>query len=178
MPRSSFHPSLTNSQRAPAFSIVGLVVRIRTSKSPDLTWNQPEILLWGQAEITTGLICVCVPPLAALTHPRLNRAKRAYKNVHSSGGRQSDTASRRARPLFLEERDLLSPSDLELQYNAVAFPPALVTTGISGGPDVHESGYEKARVGPSEMTTRTGGCGGVGGMARIDVTTTVEQYCR
>lgn len=32
---------------APVFSTIGLVVRFRISNSPDITWNQPEILLWG-----------------------------------------------------------------------------------------------------------------------------------
>ncbi|CAF9927409.1 MAG: hypothetical protein ALECFALPRED_003699 [Alectoria fallacina] len=173
---------------APAFSIVGLVVRVRTTKSPDVTYNQPEILLWGAAEITTGLICVCVPPLAALTHPRLNRRQRTYLNVHSSYNRPNDS-SRRTRLVILEERDLLSSSDVELQHSgalsAVAFPLSLVTTGISGGRDAHERNYAKythENVGlqvPSEKAGEaTQVTSATSHQTTIGVTTTVEQYYR
>lgn len=33
--------------RAPVFSIVGLVVRLKISNSPDATYNQPKIYLWA-----------------------------------------------------------------------------------------------------------------------------------
>lgn len=32
---------------APVFSMIGFIVRIRISASPDVTWNDPEILLWA-----------------------------------------------------------------------------------------------------------------------------------
>lgn len=180
-----FEMSLTV-PRAPAFSIVGLVVRIRTSKSPDVTYNQPEILLWGAAEITTGLICVCVPPLAALTHPRLNRRQRTYINVHSSDGRPYDS-SRRTRLMILEERDLLTSSDVELQYSGagsgVAFPLPLVTTGISGGLDANERRSEKSKheknVGLEVASEKAGEVTRVKtATTSIGVTTTVEQHYR
>ncbi|KAF6220928.1 hypothetical protein HO133_002608 [Letharia lupina] len=167
---------------APAFSIVGLVVRIRTSKSPDVTYNQPEILLWGAAEITTGLICVCIPPLAALIHPRHNRRQSTYINVHSSDGRLKDS-SRRTRPVIWEERDLLASSDVELQYSGtvsgVAFPPPLVTTGISGGRDAHERRDENCRldnVGPEIPCEKA--VDAPREAYAIGVTTTVEQFYR
>ena len=88
--------------------------------------------------------------------------------------------------MVLEERDLLSPSDLELQYSGagsgVAFPPPLVTTGISGGRDAHERRYERSRhehVGSQDPSQTAGEAAPeVSDKATIGVTTTVEQYYR
>ena len=170
-----------------------MVGRFKTSKSRDLTYDQAEIELWAAAEITTGLICVCVPPLAALTHPRHKR--RTYMNVHSSDGRVVDSnnnnnSSRRARLMTLDERDLLSTnSDVELQYSngasaglGLAFPPSVVTTGISAGRDAHELKYEKSKneKGGEEFTSDKGQVceveRGRSANGEIGVTTTVEQY--
>lgn len=32
---------------APVFSMIGFVVRIKISASPDVAYNDPEILLWA-----------------------------------------------------------------------------------------------------------------------------------
>ncbi|EED12972.1 conserved hypothetical protein [Talaromyces stipitatus ATCC 10500] len=63
---------------APIFSTVGLVVRFRISGSPDITWNEPEILLWGAAEITSGFLIVCFPEMSFL----INRKSRRYYSHH------------------------------------------------------------------------------------------------
>ena len=34
-------------ESAPAFSLVGFVVRLRGSNNPDKTWVQPDIVMWG-----------------------------------------------------------------------------------------------------------------------------------
>ncbi len=167
------------------FSIVGLVVRIKTSKSPDVTYDQPRIILWGAAEITTGLICVCIPPLATLTHPRLNRTQRTYGNVYSSDSRPKDS-SRRTRLAILEEHELFMSSDVALQNSGatpgVAFPSSLVITDISTGRATNERkddncvlengrrdiALENAAEATQALGTKTG----------IGVTTTVEQYHR
>lgn len=90
--------------------------------------------------------------------------------------------------MILEERDLLSTSDVELQYSGVAhgvaFPHPVVTTGISGGRDAHERMYERSRhenVGlevPSEKTAEMNRGISATTEMEIDVTTTVEQYYR
>ncbi|RWA08420.1 hypothetical protein EKO27_g6692 [Xylaria grammica] len=51
---------------APAFSLVGVIVRIKGSSNPDKTWVQPEIIQWGLAELTTAVLCVCFPELGPL----------------------------------------------------------------------------------------------------------------
>jgi hypothetical protein len=51
---------------APIFATIGFVVRLRNSGNPDTSWKQPEILLWGAAELTSGNLCVCFPELAVL----------------------------------------------------------------------------------------------------------------
>lgn len=159
--------------RAPVFSIVGLAVRIETMQSRDVTYDQPEIILWGAAEITTGLICVCVPPLAALVRPTRHQRQRSYRNFSESG---PDVSSRRIRPEILEEHDLFTSSDVvELQYNGAApgvgFPPPVVTTSISTGRGRHEGDAEKTFL---EAPLENAGSGS----RLIDVTTTIwsERY--
>ena len=159
-------------RRAPVFGLVGLVVRIRTMQNPDVTYIQPEIILWGAAEITTGLICVCIPPLAALAHLSHHQRPRSYQNFSESG---ANVSSRRTRPEILEELDLFSSSDVELQYSGAApgvgFPPPAVTTSISTGREKHERNAEKAVV---EAPSDSAGLGS----RSIDVTTTIrsERY--
>ncbi|KUJ08328.1 uncharacterized protein LY89DRAFT_567928, partial [Mollisia scopiformis] len=53
---------------APVFSLIGFLVRERISHSPDATYNQPLVLLWGTAEVSTGFICICLPPLSIFFH--------------------------------------------------------------------------------------------------------------
>ncbi|GAB1316876.1 Rhodopsin domain-containing protein [Madurella fahalii] len=51
---------------APIFATIGFVVRLRNSGNADTTWYQPEILLWGAAELASCNLCVCFPELAFL----------------------------------------------------------------------------------------------------------------
>lgn len=55
---------------APIFATIGFVVRIRNSDNKDTTWKQPEILLWGAAELATGNLCASFPELAVLFKKR------------------------------------------------------------------------------------------------------------
>ena len=141
-------------------------------QSRDVTYDQPEIILWGAAEITTGLICVCLPPLAALVHPSHHQRHRIYRNFSESG---PNVSARPIRPEILQEYDLFTSSDVELQYigaaPGVGFPPPVVTTSISTGRDRHERDAEKAI-----LTAPSGNAGS--GNRSIDVTTTIrsERY--
>ncbi|QKX60148.1 uncharacterized protein TRUGW13939_07291 [Talaromyces rugulosus] len=58
---------------APVFSTIGFIVRLRISGNPDTTWNQPEILLWGAAELTSGNLVVCAPEVGTLLSRRARR---------------------------------------------------------------------------------------------------------
>lgn len=51
---------------APIFATVGLVVRFRNTGAKDVSWKQPEILLWGMGELTSSVLILCFPELAAL----------------------------------------------------------------------------------------------------------------
>ncbi|KAI2624938.1 hypothetical protein GGR54DRAFT_637836 [Hypoxylon sp. NC1633] len=51
---------------APIFSLVGLLARLRGSHNPDKSWFQADIMIWGLAELTTGVLCVSFPELGAL----------------------------------------------------------------------------------------------------------------
>lgn len=156
---------------------MGLVVRIRTIRSLDVTYVQPEIILWGAAEITTGLICVCIPPLAALAHPGHHRRQKIYVNVSESRPAHD---FRRTRSETLEEHHVFTSSDVELQCSGaapgVSFPPSLVTTDISTGPDVHDQNAEKRKFGNVALEVGSEKAGE--GSRAIGVTTTIrsEQY--
>ncbi|KAF1993460.1 hypothetical protein P154DRAFT_385943, partial [Amniculicola lignicola CBS 123094] len=51
---------------APIFSAIGFACRVKAASSNDYTYNNPLILLWGTAEVTTGVICACLPCLPSL----------------------------------------------------------------------------------------------------------------
>ncbi|KAH9907936.1 hypothetical protein F4778DRAFT_719706 [Xylariomycetidae sp. FL2044] len=51
---------------APVFSVVGFVVRLTGKNNADKNWVQAEIMLWGLAEMSTGVLCVCFPELGTL----------------------------------------------------------------------------------------------------------------
>ncbi|KAF2117337.1 hypothetical protein BDV96DRAFT_644762 [Lophiotrema nucula] len=55
---------------APIFSGIGFAARWTASQNSDLTYNNPRMLLWATAEITTGVICSCLPTLPALVRRR------------------------------------------------------------------------------------------------------------
>ncbi|KAI1651534.1 uncharacterized protein F4817DRAFT_134312 [Daldinia loculata] len=59
---------------APIFATIGFVVRLKNSGNPDTSWRQPEILLWGAAELASGNLCVCFPELAFLFRKRNRKA--------------------------------------------------------------------------------------------------------
>jgi len=121
---------------APVFSVIGFVVRLRTSNSPDLAYNGPRILLWATAEISTGLVCVCVPTLAPLAHRRTPARPTASIIAGASGSRRLGSK----KPESLDEQGLWDRGDLELQQQA-SYPnfsgggplKGTVVTGIEGG---------------------------------------------
>ncbi|KAI1073452.1 hypothetical protein F5B20DRAFT_515773 [Whalleya microplaca] len=55
---------------APIFATIGFVVRLKNSGNLDTSWKQPEILLWGVAELASSNLCVCFPELAVLFRKR------------------------------------------------------------------------------------------------------------
>lgn len=149
---------------APVFSVVGFVVRLRTSNSPDLAYNGPLILLWATAEISTGLICVCVPTLAPLAHRRKPARPTASIIAGASGSRRMGNK----KPDSLDEQGLWDRGDLELQQQA-SYPSfsgrgplkGIVITGIQGGvrrPSAkHGAGDSADSVDESEDAHRPGG---------------------
>ncbi|KAG8162132.1 hypothetical protein KVR01_007897 [Diaporthe batatas] len=69
---------------APAFSLVGTVVRIQGHKNPDKTWVQPKVIMWALAEVATGILCVSFPELGLL----LRRGRRRPSMQASTGIRE------------------------------------------------------------------------------------------
>ncbi|KAI1313524.1 hypothetical protein F5Y03DRAFT_336899 [Xylaria venustula] len=58
---------------APAFSVVGFIVRFQGNNSSDKNWNQPAIILWGLLEIAAGVLCTSFPELGPIFMRRKNR---------------------------------------------------------------------------------------------------------
>ncbi|KAI0097508.1 hypothetical protein GGR51DRAFT_578051 [Nemania sp. FL0031] len=81
---------------APAFSLVGVIVRARGSDNPDKTWVQPEILQWALAELTTAVLCACFPELGPLwrrqrtqTGPTASISNGQYRLTEGSSRRKT-----------------------------------------------------------------------------------------
>ncbi|KAI0841292.1 hypothetical protein F5Y06DRAFT_261192 [Hypoxylon sp. FL0890] len=81
---------------APIFATIGFVVRLENSGNLDTSWKQPEILLWGAAELASGNLCVCFPELAVLFRKK-NRKRstpRRPTNTELQGWNESKAASK------------------------------------------------------------------------------------
>ncbi|KAF2713714.1 hypothetical protein K504DRAFT_498509 [Pleomassaria siparia CBS 279.74] len=68
---------------APIFSAIGFAYRIKMLPSKDMTYINPLILLWGTAEVTTGVICACLPTLPSLFRGRLRKPSAIALSHHS-----------------------------------------------------------------------------------------------
>ncbi|PSN64774.1 putative integral membrane protein [Corynespora cassiicola Philippines] len=55
---------------APIFATIGLAARIKNSGNLDKSWKQPEILLWGMAELSSCNLCVSFPEITTLFRKR------------------------------------------------------------------------------------------------------------
>ncbi|KAL2291504.1 hypothetical protein FJTKL_12890 [Diaporthe vaccinii] len=88
---------------APVFSFVGSIVRLRSTNNPDKTWVQPEIVMWGLAELTTGILCVSFPELGVLLRGQVRRPGiEASTGVREGQYRQQDAGFHNLRPrLFI-----------------------------------------------------------------------------
>ncbi|OAA40700.1 hypothetical protein NOR_05788 [Metarhizium rileyi] len=81
---------------APIFATIGFVVRLRNSGNPDSSWKQPEILLWGAAELASGNLCVCFPELAVLF--RKSRTRNSPRRPTVSEIKESQEMNRAKKP--------------------------------------------------------------------------------
>ena len=145
-------------RRAPVFSMISFIVRIKISANPDVTYNQPEILLWAyvfsrhvhasfrkyetdyyrEAEVSMGLICVCIPTLAPLARKR-GPSRPSHSIINGTtvvrrkyyGGSAIQSTSLDDDRLF----DILAAG-----HSALVQPPVAVVTGIVGGLDAGTNG--------------------------------------
>lgn len=158
-------------------------MRLRVSANPDATYNQPSILLWAYvphlstracsadiscstAEVSTGIICVCLPTLAALARPNRRGPTASIMNGQSNSRGQS--YYRRKQLGDSDDQTLVSGNYLELGERnhdnpGVQVPQRTVVTGIEGGTHSSEfhqdhgiamAGYEADLVqGPAILKT-------------------------
>lgn len=67
-------------------SILRLYYFPRINASLDVTWNMTEILLWGQVEASTAVICASIPALKPL-FSSLNKRRKSYRESTSTADR-------------------------------------------------------------------------------------------
>ncbi|ORY03759.1 hypothetical protein BCR34DRAFT_573318 [Clohesyomyces aquaticus] len=162
---------------APIFSVIGFIYRYRVAKSLDLSYNNPLMLLWATAEITTGIICACLPTLPTLF-------RRRHKNTtltssHSQSTPHSATRSYQRNKIVGYEYG----EYLELDETPGSRSPPhdeMVTTTVRGGAspaasinhDGWSSGSGERLTDEDEMRNGAPGRGLGGGIVR---TVRIEQ---
>lgn len=67
-------------------SILRLHYFPRINASLDVTWNVTEIVLWGQIEASTAVICASIPALKPLLSS-LNKKRKSYRESTSTAGK-------------------------------------------------------------------------------------------
>jgi len=103
----------------PVFSLIGFLVREQISHSPDATYNQPLVLLWGTAEVSTGVIVVSLPPLSMLFH-HSEHQQGPTQSILSGESNKLGSVTTQSRhkaktTLGISDDDLLSSDYLELK---------------------------------------------------------------
>ncbi|KAI9877634.1 MAG: hypothetical protein M1830_003249 [Pleopsidium flavum] len=144
---------------APIFSMIGFVVRLQDSGDPDATYNQPFVLLWGTAEVSTGNICISLPPIAVLFRHNRRRTSGSPHNGDSNARTQS---CRRKQPLNRDKSDLYHDEYLKLREFStdtvgVKTPPGVVTR-IKGGAEypLRQEGHHSIHGAATTTDTRDG----------------------
>ncbi|CAG8981906.1 hypothetical protein HYALB_00009160 [Hymenoscyphus albidus] len=168
---------------APVFSMIGFLARESIAKSPDVTYNQPLALLWAAAEITTGVICICLPPLSILFHRQKAPRGPTQSIINGVSNRSNKLnsatrASRRKGTLNIDDDDLLESGYLELQDGCVheGRGPEM---GIGDGKErMGENGWRVTEVSAGGKREGDGeGIGGRGGRDGKDIVKTVRVEC-
>ncbi|RMJ13941.1 hypothetical protein CDV36_006426 [Fusarium kuroshium] len=110
------------------FTVILSAIRIEYLKDfEDFTWKHVESNLWSMAELTSALICACLPtlrPFAVRYFPALaskfTRSSGGYRGghgsrIHSTPGKSSKSASRDANRLF---HDNNATFEMQRQYSS------------------------------------------------------------
>ncbi|MCJ1251879.1 hypothetical protein MMC30_009117 [Trapelia coarctata] len=129
---------------APIATALRLAKTVEASSNPDVSYWQYEILLWTMAEITTGIICSCLPTLPALFRHCVPKVE----SLVSGRNDRDFRASHKHRILISNRRkpssgpfDSTDNAFLKAGYIGLDEPLNLgVTTDIRG-----ESGFERAQ---------------------------------
>ncbi|KAK2763129.1 hypothetical protein FQN54_009765 [Arachnomyces sp. PD_36] len=107
-----------------ASSIIRLVMIVRESNTTDSTYSFMRINMWGNAEISIGVICACLPAMSALVTifvREFSSGRGSHSTTHEMGDPKSSKAMggghSRSRKSFVElgsQQDILiSQSQLE-----------------------------------------------------------------
>jgi hypothetical protein len=193
---------------APIFSGIGFACRVRTAANPDLTYNQPLILLWGYvisllitlfvtsgptnsllvhpyrtAEVTTGVICACLPCLPPLIrHPNRKLSTTPIPTNSSSPSRHEGSTHS-----YPQNKDFRYGAYIELEDSSkvrarVEELTKEVVTTVKGGASPMDSlaGRREGFMRDSKLEgngrrNRVIGLGGYGSGQEIVRTVTVEQ---
>lgn len=183
---------------APVFSIIGLITRLRVSANPDISYNQPYILFWSAAEISTGIICVCLPTLAALGRRRRRRRRPSTSIVNGKSYPRSNRFLGSIQPTSFNEKDTLRThysevpedglrcSDLVSQYAVItairggATSPSAAMEGVRGDHGRRTLGVTFSPASGGEIDNESaipaGGGGGIMKTFRIEQSSEVQNH--
>ncbi|KAF2810903.1 putative integral membrane protein [Mytilinidion resinicola] len=154
---------------APIFATIGFVVRLHNSANPDTSWRQPEILLWGAAELSSGNLCVCFPELGPLL-PRILRLFPHRRRVQPSAqgkatsrpGARIPMLLKRARPGGRRARNVMdsgiglsAPNGGGKSFREQFLPRGWMDSGLGS----HNAGTVAAAGEGVEGETKAGGGG-------------------
>lgn len=138
------------------------------------TPKAPMLTVGRAAEVSTGVICVCAPPLAILAHRHApQRPTRSIMNGDSNS--RSANLSGRRRPTSTDEEILFDRGDLELQHRDVKMASGTVVTGVVGGATSHGEQAGGFEVHESRVADRDGIIKGEDHITGIMRTVRMEQ---
>ncbi|TVY20112.1 hypothetical protein LARI1_G001932 [Lachnellula arida] len=169
---------------APVFSLIGFLVRERISHSPDATYNQPLVLLWAIAEVSTGFICICLPPLSLLFNRKLTNPGPTQSMLSGEANKlgSANTQSRRRTkpPSGISDDGMLNADYIELEDGHMytmgierPTPTHVVRVGVGATPSI---GAQNGEGWPQTFAEAASGAGiEEGRKDRIVKTVTVEQ---
>ncbi|KAI1181214.1 hypothetical protein F4777DRAFT_526343 [Nemania sp. FL0916] len=137
---------------APIFSLVGFLVRLRGSTNPDKTWVQPEIVQWGIAELTSAILCVCLPELGVLWKEGVRRPRPGQSaRIASDRSRQENISSRKRSKYGFSETGSYALDTMNTE-------PYVLLEGssyhVEGAPQKSMNGGRREQIGQGVMVTQ------------------------
>ncbi|KAL1961894.1 hypothetical protein VTN77DRAFT_927 [Rasamsonia byssochlamydoides] len=155
---------------AVASSIVRLAFIVRYGNSSDSTYDFMRINMFGNAEISIGIICACLPALSALIFSYV----REYSDNKATSSSQHYELSRASKMMKSQGRmDTTKGSRHRMSITEVGSDQDILISHAQGEPGVETSIQGDADQGSQRH--RRGSFDGIGIMKTVDVSTTYSE---